>query len=407
MRLHPTHAFLALLLLAPTSRAEERTTALDFPARLSAGSLVGAGIDETAPGEIIRPTTSASLLASLRKLGGIITEGKSSAAVQVNPYLLSLGGEVMYTQISQKRDKLGYRLLQDSTISLAVTPGTPAIVGTPSASRFTTVGLGASVELLGQRSIYSKHYRECLTKPGQQEQAIMAQPVVPPKPLIYPKPPDPNPGETVPDTTRLQQYEYELKKYEYKRQNPEQDQKQYAEWLEKLSKAAAARVEECTTRSNEQTQALFFSVGGRWVAPGVERQPEDAYFVQREYVALTYDFMTASKISVGLQVRALGDRPDPRPFEYLFDGGVSLNYIGEAVRWNLDIIQPFSAPTGSLETGVFAGSVQVKLDKELFLSFGVRGMGRDVGEAFGKSTVTLSLVYEKKPILTHKYVTQG
>jgi hypothetical protein len=77
------------------------------------------------------------------------------------------------------------------------------------------------------------------------------------------------------------------------------------------------------------------------------------------------------------------------------------------VRWNIDLVQTLSTPDNVPGHAKVAASFRIKIAGDVAVLFGVNGEGQDAGSAFDRSTFTVSLAYEDKPIVMHKYTPQG
>jgi hypothetical protein len=414
-RKHLLGGFIVTALLAGYQAAAQasqtETFRNDFNERLFQGSLVGAGIDPTAPAEIIRPVTTEAFRASLRKIGGVLEGGSSALTIQLNPYMLYEGNTQLYGAIVDKRKESRIqRWRQDSVITLSVSSGLPFETPTVGVGQFTTLGLSAAIELLGDRSIYSQNYSKCLTTtPAARAQLINNMPLNRNPPdftaITEPVPPtDPN------DAAQADTYKRALEKYYNDIAEAELKQRQYETVQAKREAARQAVVKSieeqikiCNDANIADTHALFISLGARWVTPGLNRQPTDVYFVQREFIGATYEFVTPAKITVAGQLRLLGERSQPTPFQYIADGGLSLSYQTQSMRWSLDWTRSLLSPEGISENTTIAGAMQIRVSESLAVSLGLRGQGQNISLAMDQSALTVSLVYDEKPIFQQQY----
>lgn len=438
-------ASFSLAALPPSTRAAEATrekqVLLPFADALFAGALAGAGLDETTPAEIIHPTTRARVIAAIRNQGGVLQDGKSSLVLQLTPFHLTMPRDALYLRIFEQRRNPLWRLYQDTAVTLTATPGKPGTVADQ--QRFFTIGSGISVELLGNRSVYSSRYASCIrtTSEAKDPEAVKERAAILELPPARPEPEKPKRrvGDAPPEETRPpipqrqkgetnEQFADRLARWEalardHDRHHRESDEEYGRELLawealvrehkEKEAERAAAvakvvdgiegRIRRCAETQAELTSALYVSAGGRWSVPSLAREPGDSPFVQREYLAGTYEVRTGEGISVSVQARWLGERSTPVAFERVVDGGASFAYEGSDLRWNLDATQTLSTPGAAPTRGTIAASLRARVTGDLAVLFGVRGEGKDVGRAFDVSTFTVSLAYEDKPILVHTY----
>jgi hypothetical protein len=405
---------LVLLPLAP-AWAAEKSVPVQFSDRLFAGSATGAGLDDTAPAEVIRPTIANASEVTIRKLGGVFESGKGSVAVQLIPYFFSSSKVMTYTgAVKERQEFWRTRLVQDTAVTLVAMGGLPFAADEATASRFSTFGVGITTELLGNRSIYSALYGSCVK--DKVDQAIanfqatyignqLQRPQLGPLTMAFPTR---NRGESeAAHTLELANYLAEVEKnrqdYEKRLAEYERDKATAEKQVADLDALVKKTLTECTQTSIASTSALFASVGARWVLPGLQRQEGDAYFIQREYLALTGEYRLAESLSLAVQGRLLGDRTSTAPFQYVSDVGASLTYGGRDVRWSLEAVQVALKPEDRPRSATFTGALKVRAAGEFFISVGVRGEGRDVGDAFGRSALALGLSYEEQPLITRNY----
>jgi hypothetical protein len=118
-------------------------------ANLQGGSELAAGVDPNAGEEIVHPGDMADLQAGFRKIGSVFQEGNGSGILQFNPYVMLLGREKTYHEITRVHDQFPGRLATDMLTTIALAAGSP--YSTADATRFSTLALGFAFELFGPR----------------------------------------------------------------------------------------------------------------------------------------------------------------------------------------------------------------------------------------------------------------
>lgn len=360
-----TAAFLSLPALAD---ADGGTTAIDFPGRLAAGSSIGAGLDPWAPGEIAHPSNSAALVVALRRAGAVLEGGSTSVAVQFNPYLLVLGEQQLYDEVVSARASLWRRLLQDSSVTAVMAPGTPS---GPDASKATS-GLGVSIELLGQRSIYGSTYSDCMKDSAEIAALIRRKPTQP----RQPKQRDGEEDEAY--EKRLAESGYPAKLTSYEKA------------LGEIRSNITTQLERCSAMTVKNTSALFVTAGGRWVMPtaGTQNLP---VMIDRASIAASFEFMSSLGVELTGQARFLNQRPAAGgPMQGTFDLGGSIRYSRSRFSLAFEVAQ--SVAFTSRGTATLA--IEAPLGDDFAIIFGAAGTGADLASAFRTIVPSVSFAFQ-------------
>lgn len=333
---------------------------MEAPGELDASSEMGAGIDDTAVGEVLHPTTRAPFAFGVRMLGSPLQDGQGVIALQLNPYLASWGETLSYSELTAERSRqLLTAILQDATVAMSLRQGTP-FENTRGSSRYVTLGAGLSLELLGQRSLYGPRYSACLDQTSQRYTVDVLN-----LPL-------PRPGEPT---------------VEYERA------------LEVVSRKVDAAVKACEA-TFDGTQALFFSAGARWVLPGPERQAGDSARIQHSYAALSYD-LRWEPLVVTAQARVLGTRPAPAAStELRSDAGLSLRWRGSKLVLMLEATHSMGIPGSVGAQATLAALVRYTMMDRVGLSLGLKGAGDSPRAALHSAVVGLTVSYEGRAVLS-------
>jgi len=357
------------------------TVTAQLPADLNTGSEVAAGVDFAAAGEVVNPDTVKGFALSVREADAVFFTGKTSVAVQFNPYLLGRGSKRVYDEILADRDVLPLRLLQDMAVSVAVSPGTPYPGETFDTGRFATFGYGLTLDVLGARTVYSQTYRDCLFDPGFQ--ALLSEFI-----RTHTKPPnwDRLQDESDVDYAKRHQSDARLAAYD-------------KAVLEQVGRVRQ-HVQVCVSRytANKRRPALFLSFGERFVTPGPAMVETDSMQVQRHFVSVSgVGYLGESFEFVG-QVRLVADRAHTgTKLTTWADAAIAAAYSSEMFRLSLEASQSFlfeGSPVAS--TGV---AVRFRFADNWGLQLGLKGKGQYVTDAFTHSGINLALVYEDGEIL--------
>lgn len=357
------------VLAAGLGRADEVKLPLDVSSQdaLAAGSEIGAGIDPNAGQEITRPSDIASLKTGLRTVGGVFQNGKGSAALQLNPFLLFYGREREYRAMVRARESLGLRWLEDLAVTAVLSAGTPN-GGDP--SRFSTLGLGVTTELLGTRSPFSPEFDACVNGPdwAKREQELL---------------------DAMPPIADSNQPDYPAKR-------------KAAE--DALESAMRAQIERCRERTRSTHQALYLTLGGRWVGPGQARQPDDAVVrVDRELVGVAYELPPVGGLRLAAQARWIGQRPaDDAALGFSIDAGLSLQWANDDISLAAEATRSTVLFDGSSSFASIAATLKIRLPGRLVLGLQVQGRGNDLGPAVRHPVAAVSIAYSDHVILQKK-----
>jgi hypothetical protein len=349
---------------------------LEAPA-LQGGSEVAAGLDPSAVGELVHPASPTDLKAAVRRLGGPFEGGKTSVAVQLNPYLAALGGGKPYESAVADRAAAYWRLLQDMAVTASVTPGTP-FKGEGDLGHFTTLGFGAALELTGNRSPFSAKYQGCIDEGFRSSLKSAPPPPAGQQPsladLMLHLPPQPAAGAAAADVAR------------------------YQEAVHAFVKSAAHDTLQRCNQVLEKSSALFVSVGGRWVMPGTSASDLERVRVQREFVAVTWDLFTASGLELALQARALNERPSAeKKLAGVADGGLSLKWSSKFVSLSLHATRSVLADEGRASIG---GLLRVQLREDIGVAISVQGQGPQLTDAAQRLSAGVTLTLRDRPVFT-------
>jgi len=364
---------------SPDADAGPITAAL--PRDVTAGSEVAAGIDVAAASEVIHPDVMKDLVVSVREAGGVLFEGKTSVAVQFNPYILGRGNTLVYDEVLADRTFLPYRLLQDTAVSLALSPSTPYVGETFETGRFATLGYGISVDVLGSRSVYSQAYRDCLFDPGYQATtAAFIQTHT--KPRNW----DRLPNETDADYTTRHRNDPKLAAYD-------------AAVLEQVARLRQ-HVQLCTSHfaPEKQKPALFVSLGERFVTPGPSRIEGDTLQVQRHFAAISGAGYLGDSFEFAGQVRAIADRANTgTPMNKWLDAALSASYTTTAFRLQVEAAQSFL--TAGAPAASFAATFRVRFADGWTLHVGLKGDGQYVPDAVTHGSISFAVAYEEGELM--------
>ncbi|NTX63437.1 hypothetical protein HUA74_22550 [Myxococcus sp. CA051A] len=377
-------ALLALLLLcASVANAQDGgtpdagTVELDFPSILRGGSETAAGLDIATAGEVVHPSNPSALVASLRGVGAVLDGTQASFALQLNPYLLTDGFERLYSEaVAARNASVLTRLLQDTAITLGVGQDTPFQDAVPEKGRFATVMAGMSVDVLGERSIYGSTYNTCITR-------VLADP------SLYEFPDKPLPGDHV---------------------NPADFEKALADYrlaMEAARQAGIAKIRQglpaCTRETRQASSALFFSVGGRWVTPGLKSHDGDGVAIQRGFGAATLELLSSadSNLEVAIQMRVLQERPRPElSMDKWVDVGLSFGVASQRFQLKLEATQSL-LKLGNTDTkrASVVATTRVMVGDRFTVGLGVQGQGEDMSDAVGQIRPSLVLDLAELPTL--------
>ncbi|WP_224363973.1 hypothetical protein [Hyalangium versicolor] len=343
--------------------ATEGPEGVEAPSELDASSEMGAGLDDTAVGEVLHPTTRAPFALGVRMLGSPLQDGQGVIALQLNPYLASWGETRSYSELTAERSQQRWgpliALLQDATVALSLRQGTP-FEDSRGSSRYVTLGAGLSLELLGQRSLYGPRYSACLDQTSQRYAVDVLN-----LPL-------PRPGEPA---------------VEYERA------------LEAVSRKVDAAVRACEA-TFDGSQALFFSAGARWVLPGPERQDGDSARIQHSYAALSYD-LRWEPLVVTAQARVLGTRPAlAASTDIRSDAGLSLRWRGSKLVLMIEATHSIGIPGSADSQATLAALVRYTAKDKVGLSFGLKGAGESPRAALHSAVVGLTVSYEGRAVVS-------
>jgi hypothetical protein len=350
------------------------TVPVDLPGRLAAGSEAGAGLDPASTGEIVHPTNPAALIASVRKLGGILDGDEGSAVVQLNPYLLLGAQGELYDEVVAQRTKFAKRLLQDSSLTLvagqtAVPPPAGTVPVAP--QERPHFGVGLSLELLGERSIYGDIYAKCVKS---QTEGGATSPLAGQIKRIPPEPRPRKPSES--------DEEY--------RQRIADQKVAYDRAVSDIIESASKHVRGCFEQTAVATDALVLSAGGRWLLakPGLPGQDPRR---DRAYAALAYEHFTTLGLEFTFQVRGLEELSyETGEKSELLDAGLSLRWASRLAALGAEATKDV-AGDGSLAT--IAGSVTLQLGNDWMVNLGLRGEGNDFDSAFDHATIVVSVSF--------------
>ncbi len=379
----------------------------DLPGQLQTGSQLGAGVDPAATSEIVHPANLSATAASLRQLAGVLRGANTSATVQLNPYMLFTQKPELYDAIVGRRELLFPRLAQDSALTITASSGSP-YPAPENGNRFATLGVGASVELLGTRSVFSSAFSGCLDEQERKSQEAE---------IFKTKPPQPNvilverkKRELDQLTTKLKatpagdpQLENAVKAAEselLEAQSKLRDAQQRYEQFKKDYAALVQReLEECKRSQLLSGSALFLSYGTRWVVPGVERQEGDRVQVQRQFGALAWEFFLASGLEITAQARVLANRERRDALMAIVsDAGLQAKWSSPRLAWALEATQSFAKLSADNHVAAIATWFKLKLTDAFGISIGLQGIGSDIGDALRSFTGSVAVSLHEKLI---------
>jgi hypothetical protein len=350
---------------------------------LQAGSELAAGIDPNAGQEIIHPGNMAGLQVGLRKVGSAFQPNNGTVALELNPYLILAARQMTYHDVTAVHDQWYGRFLTDLSTTIALAAGSP--FSTDDQSRFSTAGFGVAVELLGNRSVYSKAYDDCLNGPAAQKERLAIILASLPVTLTTHKP-----NETD------DQFKERIKQ----RIAEDPTLATQSDNLAKLVAMEKTRVRACTSATDKNTDALYFSSGARWVTPGSSRQSGDALVrVQREFLGAAYELHFPFGIHLVGQGRLLAERPSTTDvLRASLDLGGALQWAKKNFALTAEVVQSVYKFDGSPGAGSVAGTLKLSLPSQLVLNIGVQGKGNDVGDALHQIAGTLSISYKQSKV---------
>ncbi|MCY1018359.1 hypothetical protein [Pyxidicoccus sp. MSG2] len=341
------------------------------------GSEAAAGLDIATAGEVVHPSNPAALVASLRNAGAVLEGTQTSFVVQFNPYLLTKGYEQLYNEALEARKQRLNRYLQDSALTLAIADGAPYERLTFDKGRFATVMAGASVDVFGERSIYGEAYSKCLDK------------VLDDDSISQELPDEPLPGEFSSDEA------FQKAKAEAAAETERVKQA----GIQKIRQGLSA----CTKQARASSSALFLSVGGRWVTPGLKAQEGDGVAIQRGFGAATLELLSSGDASVeaALQLRALYERQSPGvPMSKWLDVGFSVGIASPRFLLRVEATQSFAKleDTDTKRASVIAAT-RIVLADNWTVGLGVQGTGEDLSDALGQIHPSLTVNFADLPKL--------
>jgi hypothetical protein len=369
-----------LLLCGAAARAQGSpdagTAELDFPSFLRGGSEAAAGLDIATAGEIVHPSNPAALVASLRNAGAVLEGGQTSFVLQFNPYLLTKGYEQLYPEARAARKQRLNRYLQDSAVTLALADDTPYEGLTFDEGRFATVMAGASVDVFGERSIYGDAYSTCLDN-------VLVDP------SLYELPGPPLRDDFASDA----EFQKAVADHPAALERARQD------GIQKMRLGLTS----CARQVRAASSALFVSVGGRWVTPGLKSQEGDGVAIQRGFGAATLELLSGGDASVEatLQLRALYERQSPGvPMSKWLDVGFSVGIASPRFLLRLEATQSFAKleDTDTKRASV-VGSTRIVLADNWTVGIGVQGTGEDMSDAIGQIRPSLTVNFGDLPKL--------
>ncbi|TQF11418.1 hypothetical protein FJV41_34360 [Myxococcus llanfairpwllgwyngyllgogerychwyrndrobwllllantysiliogogogochensis] len=304
-------------------------------------------------------------------------------ALQFNPYLIAKGYSQVYQQYVNARVRMADRILQDTAVTLVAVPGTPFEGVEYESGRFGTIGAGVSAELLGERSIYGPVYSQCLN-------AATTSPSVSGAMSVRPEPLEPKKADESEESWRARS--------ELTLQRNEEANRQILRTVEN-------EMERCAKKARETTNALFLSLGGRWVTPGLNMQQGDGIAIQRGFAALSYALLSTSDIELALQGRALYDRPAPGSrMEKWLDGGVSLGLAGRMGTLRLECVRSLER-LGNTDRNraSYALTARIRLTDEWAVGVNALGEGSTLRRAIDMTKLGLAITYADTPVFRKDY----
>jgi hypothetical protein len=355
---------------------------IDLDANLEGGSELAAGVDPNAGQQIVHPGNVSDPQAGLRALGSVFQQGSGSAAVQFNPFLTLWARDKVYHEVVRAREAAGGlgRFATDLAATLVLAAGSP--YPGPDATRFSTLGLGLAWDLIGERSIYSSAFDECLN--GPEAAAARWQDI---RMLL--------PGSLMVKPWTESQREYDAKIEKYFRERPN------ATTPEDYLQREVGRIEACQEQ-RKRSDALFFSLGGNWVAPGSNRNGDDALIrVHREFLATSYELNRWAGLRFALQARMISQRPSESDvLRTSLDFGIAAQFARPNFSLTLEADRSAVAFNGGPPTAAVSATLKIALPHELSAAFGVQGRSTTFGSALQHIVGVVTLSYRDKPVLT-------
>jgi hypothetical protein len=361
---------------------------MDDNVNLQGGSELAAGVDPNAGQEIVHPGNMSDLQAGLRKVGSAFQSGNGAVALELNPYLLLGAKDLSYHQLTALHDKWYGRFATDLSTTIALAAGSP--FSTDDQSRFSTAGFGVAIELLGNRSVYSKAYDDCLN--GQKAQDERVKLILGELPFTLTQH---KPNETD-DEFYARVKAAIAANPRLAKQSPD---------LNALVEAEKKRVSSCRGTLAQETNALYFSTGARWVTPGTSRESGDAVVrVQREFVGMAYEFHFPYGIHLTGQGRLLAERPTQSDvLRASLDLGGALQWAGKTFALTAEAVQSVYKFDGSPGAGSVAGTLKLNLPSQIVLNIGVQGKGNDVGTALHQIAGTIAISYKDSKVANQSF----
>lgn len=348
---------------------------------LAAGSELGAGIDANAGQEITRPSDLGSLKAGLRTVGGVFQNGSGSAALQFNPLLTTYARTREYHELVARRENVAFRLLEDLAVTAVLSAGTPYAADDP--SRFSTFGFGITTEALGARGTFSPVFDECLNGAEWRAKETELLDAIPPIS-------DSNPRKGESPADFMHRIETDYKPHREKA-------------LQELLTQMRARIETCRDRARDNTDAVYVTLGGRFIGPGPAHQSGDAVQVDREFFGAAYELYKIPGVRVDVQTRLIGQRHAlNQDLQYSLDAGLALQWSSESVSISAEAVRSAAQLNGGATTASLATTLKVKLPSRVVLGVELQGRGSDIGPAFRSSTVAVSLIYAEATLFNKK-----
>lgn len=366
--------------------------------QLEGGGELAAGIDPAAVGDLIHPASLTDLKAALRRLGGPFEGGKTSVALQLNPYLVTAKSGKAYDVAVNDREHFYWRALQDSALSASVTPGGPFKDAETDQSHFTTMGFGATVELLGMRSPFSQDYQRCIDEKVASGLFLKVQPQLDTRPA---NPATGNHGSPasdplldVPPQPAADANQASRAKYE-------------ASVRSLLSATVHDALQTCNA-SLATNNALFVSAGGRWVLPGTSASDVDRVRVQREFAAVSFDLFSVQGFELAVQGRALGERPAAAAkLIAVYDGGLSVTWASKYVSLSLQATKSAKELGMGQDLATLGGLLKLNLRNDLSLTIGVQGKGAQPVDALQTLGASVSVIYRDSPVFNRMFPLSG
>jgi len=338
--------------------------------------------------EIIHPGNMTDLQAGLRKVGSAFQSGNGAVALELNPYLLLAAKNQSYHQLTALHEQWYGRFATDLSTTIALAAGSP--FAADDQARFSTAGFGVAVELLGNRSVYSKAYDDCLNGHKAQDERVKLILGELPFALTQHKP-----NET--DDEFYARVKAAIERNpSLAKQSPD---------LTALVAAEKQRVSSCRSTLAQETNALYFSTGARWVTPGTSRETGDAVVrVQREFVGLAYELHFPYGIHLTGQGRFLAERPSQADvLRGLLDLGFALQWAGKTFALTAEAVQSVYKFDGSPGAGSVAGTLRLSLPSQIVLNIGVQGKGNDVGAALHQIAGTIMISYKDSKVANQSF----